>query len=193
MREAKKLLQKPLFEAFARIAYIRYVLSHSRKKCSKTSVSRPLCDSSVFARRIASDSRERFTFTQHFDIFCLPPSAVAATCLQKVFVAPSMSLVVSVCVHPTWPRSSSHPRAGQRSATVPSQWPHQGPGTVCLRQSGPRRPYRRFVVNWRHSSSALVTTDIIIKLFHLAPFYDHQHTFCWLCKVPLQRSRIVSL
>ena len=50
-----------------------------------------------------------------------------------VFVAPSTSLVVSVCVHPTSPHSSSRPRAGQRSATVPFQWPHQGPGTVCLR------------------------------------------------------------
>ena len=39
-----------------------------------------------------------------------------------VFVAPSMSLVVSVCVHLTWPRSSSRRRVGQPSATVPSQW-----------------------------------------------------------------------
>jgi len=60
--------------------------------------------------------------------------------------------------------------ASQRSATVPFQWPHQGPGTVSLHQSGPRRPYRRFVVNWRHSSSALVTTDIIINLFHRCTF-----------------------
>jgi len=62
---------------------------------------------------------------------------------------------------------TSRRRVGQRSATVPSQWPLQGPGTVCLRQSGPRRPYRRFVKNWRHSFSAL---DIIINLFHPCTF-----------------------
>ena len=32
------------------------------------------------------------------------------------------------------------------------------------------RPYRRFVKNWRHSSSALVTMDIIINLFHPSTF-----------------------
>jgi len=79
---------------------------------------------------------------------CLHNSAPSYLANSPLFVAPSMSLVVNVCAHPMWPRSSSHPRAGQRSATVPFQWPHQGPGTVCLRQSGPRRPYRRFVVNW---------------------------------------------
>ena len=44
-----------------------------------------------------------------------------------VFVAPSMSPVVNVCVHPTWPRSSSRRRVGQPSVTVPFQWPLQGP------------------------------------------------------------------
>ena len=62
-------------------------------------------------------------------------------------------------VHPTWPRSSYR----QRSAIVPSQSPHQGPGTVCLRQSGPRRPYRRFAVNWKLSFFARATTDIVIN------------------------------
>jgi len=83
-----------------------------------------------------------------------------------VFVAPSMSLDVSVSIHLTWPRSSSHPRAvNVRRPCLSSGRTHQGPGTVCLRQSGPRHPYRCFVKNLSHSS-ALVTMDIIINLFH---------------------------
>jgi len=77
---------------------------------------------------------------------------------------------------------------GQHSATVPSQWRHQGPGTVCLRQSGPRRPCRRFVMNWRHSFSARVTMDININSFFTALFSVHQ-THILTMYSALQRSR----
>jgi len=74
-------------------------------------------------------------------------------------------------------RSAVTSDTGQPSATVPFQWPHQGPGTVCLRQSG-----RDVLID------VSLRTEVIplplyllwtssLTCFTLAPFSDYQHTF----------------
>jgi len=77
----------------------------------------------------------------------------------------------------------------QPSATVPSQWPHQGPGTVCLRQSGPRRPYQRFVMNRRHFFFAGVSMDININSFHSTFLCASTRILLTTYKVPSQHIR----
>jgi len=88
----------------------------------------------------------------------------------------SMSLVVSVCAHPTWPRSSSHPRSGQLSATVPSQWPHQGLGNVC--SNACVSPGRDVLIDVSSRTEDIpfplynyIIMDIIINLFHPFKFF----------------------
>jgi len=71
------------------------------------------------------------------------------------------------CIHPMWPCSSFRRSTfGNRAFPVapPRTWNH------LPSSDGPRRPYRRFVKNWRHSFSTLVTMDIIINLFHPCAF-----------------------
>ena len=98
-----------------------------------------------------------------------------------VFVASSMSLVVSVCVHPTWQRLSSHRRLGQLFATAfsvaaPRTW-NRLPASVEAATS--LSTFHQELKSFLFRSSYM---DITINLFH-PPFSDHQHIFYWLAYV----------
>jgi len=59
---------------------------------------------------------------------------------------------------------------------------------------GPQRPYQRFFKNWSHSSSALVTMDIIINLFHPCTFlWPSTHILLTMQSAPAAFSRSVTL